>query len=289
MASPQSTSDRIVSTNPATGVPLGDVADMDAGRVADAVERARKAQLEWRQLALGERCERVRQYAVELMARADEVIDLLVKEAGKTRQEALGHEVMIVADLVTYFAKHAEKILADEKIPLHLLRHRASYLHYVPRGVVGIIAPWNFPFSIPMGEALMALIAGNAVVIKPSEVTPLIALKAKDLADGCGLPADLVQVVTGRGQTGAALIDSGIDFCVFTGSVLTGKKVAAACGERLIPCTLELGGKAPAIVCADADLGRAARAIVWGGFANSGQVCASVERVYAHQSVSTLR
>jgi acyl-CoA reductase-like NAD-dependent aldehyde dehydrogenase len=194
-------------------------------------------------------------------------------------------EIILVADLVRYFVKHAPEMLAPEQVPLHLMKHRASYLHFVPRGVVGVIAPWNFPFSIPLGETLMALIAGNGVVMKPSEVTPLIALKARELYLAAELPPDLFQVVTGRGPTGAALIDSGIDYCVFTGSVATGKKVAAACGERLIPCTLELGGKAPAIVCGDADVDRAAQAIVWGGFANSGQVCASVERVYAVDGV----
>jgi len=148
-----------------------------------------------------------------------------------------------------------------------------------------VIAPWNFPFSIPMGEVAMALIAGNGVVLKPSEVTPLIALKAKELADAAGLPPDLFQVVTGRGPTGSALIDAGVQYVIFTGSVATGKKVGAACGERLIPCTLELGGKAPAIVCADADLDRTAQALAWGAFANSGQVCCSVERVYVHEAV----
>jgi succinate-semialdehyde dehydrogenase/glutarate-semialdehyde dehydrogenase len=165
------------------------------------------------------------------------------------------------------------------------MKHRRSYLHYAPRGVVGIIAPWNFPFAIPVGQAMMALIAGNAVVLKPSEIAPLVAIKAKELADACGVPPDLFRVVTGRGETGAALVDAGIDYCLFTGSVSTGQQVAAACGERLVPHTLELGGKAPAIVCADADLERAAGAITWGAFANAGQVCASVERVYAHQSV----
>ncbi|MGZ3407258.1 MAG: aldehyde dehydrogenase family protein, partial [Polyangia bacterium] len=139
--------------------------------------------------------------------------------------------------------------------------------------------------GIATGEMLMALIAGNAVVLKPSEVTPLIALKTKELFDASGMPTELFQVVPGRGAAGAALIDSGIDYCIFTGSTATGKKVGAACGERLIPCVLELGGKAPAIVCADADLDRTARALVWGAFANQGQVCVSVERVYAHQSV----
>jgi succinate-semialdehyde dehydrogenase/glutarate-semialdehyde dehydrogenase len=275
----------ITSINPATGEAIDHVPDMSAEDVRTAVEKARAAQRDWARLSLDQRCRRVAKLADVLMTEAENVIDLLVREAGKTRQEALGMEVIVVADLIRYFTKHAPEMLAPEPIPLHLLKHRASYLHFVPRGVVGIIAPWNFPFSIPIGEVVMSLIAGNAVVLKPSEVTPLIALEAKRLHVAADLPPDLFQVVTGRGPTGAALIDSGINYCVFTGSVATGKKVAAACGERLIPCTLELGGKAPAIVCADADLERAAQAITWGGFANSGQVCASVERVYAVDQV----
>jgi succinate-semialdehyde dehydrogenase/glutarate-semialdehyde dehydrogenase len=275
----------ITSTNPANATTLGTVPEQSAEEVRAAVDAARAAQREWAKLPIEARCRRVLRYAEVLMARAEEVIDLLVKEGGKTRLEALGMEVIVVADLVRYFAKHAPDMLAPEPISLHLLKHRASYLHFVPRGVIGVIAPWNFPFSIPLGETMMSLIAGNGVVLKPSEVTPLIALKSREIYLAADLPPDLFQVVTGRGATGAALIDSGIDYCVFTGSVATGKKIAAACGERLIPCTLELGGKAPAIVCADADLDRAAQAIAWGGFANSGQVCASVERVYAVDSI----
>src|SRR5690606_13768206 len=131
----------------------------------------------------------------------------------------------------------------------------------------------------------LALVAGNAVVIKPSEVTPLIALRAKEVWDQAGLPNELLQIVPGYGPTGAALIDAGIDFCVFTGGVATGKRVAAACGERLIPCVMELGGKAPLVACADADVERAARAAVYGVFTNAGQVCISVERVYAHREI----
>jgi succinate-semialdehyde dehydrogenase/glutarate-semialdehyde dehydrogenase len=280
--SPKST---IISVNPATGAPLGEVPDMTAEQVHAAIEAARAAQREWATIPLEQRCKRVLRFAEVLMERADEVIDLLVAEAGKTRLEALGMEVVVVADIVRYFCKHAPEMLAPEPIPLHLLKHRASYLHFTPRGVIGIIAPWNFPFSIPIGETVMSLIAGNGVVLKPSEVTPLIALKARELFVAADLPPALFQVVTGRGPAGAALIDGGINYCVFTGSVATGKKVAAACGERLIGCTLELGGKAPAIVCDDADLDRTAQAITWGGFANSGQVCASVERVYVTEAV----
>ena len=275
----------ITSINPATGVPLGEVPDQGPAEIRAAVDAARQAQRAWGALSVEERAGRVVRFAEVLMARSEEVIDLLVREGGKTRIEALGMEVIVVADLVRYFAKHAPRMLAPEPIPLHLLKHRASYLHFVPRGVIGIIAPWNFPFSIPIGETMMALIAGNGVVLKPSEVTPLIARLARELYLAADLPPDLFQVVTGRGAAGAALINAGIDYCVFTGSVATGKRVAAACGERLIPCTLELGGKAPAVVCADADLDRTAQAIAWGGFANSGQVCASVERVYAVDAI----
>ncbi len=275
----------ITSINPATGQPIGEVPDMSEADVRAAVAAARLCQKDWARLPIETRCRRVARFAEVLMSRAEEVIDLLVREAGKTRMEALGMEIVLVADLVRYFAKHAPEMLAPEPVPLHLMKHRASYLHFVPRGVVGVIAPWNFPFSIPIGETMMSIIAGNAVVLKPSEVTPLIALEAKELYLAADLPPELFQVVTGRGGAGAALIDAGINYCVFTGSVATGKKVAAACGERLIPCTLELGGKAPALVCGDADIDRTAQAITWGGFANSGQVCASVERVYAVASI----
>jgi succinate-semialdehyde dehydrogenase/glutarate-semialdehyde dehydrogenase len=275
----------ILSRNPATGQVLGEVPAMSADEVRAAVARARAAQRDWARLPVRERARRVAAFKDEILTRAEEVIDLLVKEGGKTRSEALGMEVVIAVDLADYFVKRAHKILAPQPIPLHLLKNKKSYVHFAPRGVIGIISPWNFPFSIPLGETIMALIAGNGVVLKPSEITPLIALKAKELYDACGLPRDLFQVVTGRGPTGAALIDAGVNQVVFTGSVATGRKVAAACGERLIPCILELGGKAPAIVCADADLERTANALVWGAFANSGQVCASVERVYAHEAV----
>lgn len=275
----------IVSYAPATGEALGEVPIQGADEVRAAVERARGAQEAWALLPIEERCQRILRFRDALVDRAEEVVELLVKECGKPRAEALTHEVMITADLATYYAKRAHKVLAPREIELHLFKHRRSYVHYAPRGVVAIISPWNFPLVIPVGDTITALIAGNAVVLKPSEVTPLIALKAKEIYDAAGLPDDLFQVVTGDGSTGAALIDTHPDKVVFTGSVSTGRKVATACGQRLIPCTMELGGKAAAIVCADADLERAARGIVFGGFANSGQVCISVERVYAHDSV----
>jgi acyl-CoA reductase-like NAD-dependent aldehyde dehydrogenase len=276
---------KIKSFAPATGELVGEAPNTTAEEVRQAVQRARRAQEAWGALPVAERARRILRFRDAIVDRSDEVIDLLVRECGKPRHEALLHEVMVVADVATYFAKHAEAILGPRQLSLHLMKHRKSYLHYVPRGVVGVISPWNYPFQLPLRDAVTALLAGNAAVIKPSEVTPMVALKAKEIWDGAGLPEDLLQVVTGYGPTGAALIDAGIQFLIFTGGVATGKRVAAACGERLIPCVMELGGKAPLIACSDAEVERTARAITFGGFSNCGQVCISVERVYAHRDV----
>ena len=156
--------------NPATGEVIAEIAVAGADEVRAAVARARQAQRSWGALSVAERARRVRALKDELVARAEEVIDAIVAESGKTRPEALGMEVLLVVDLIDYFCKRAEHILAPQPIPLHLLKHRRSYLHFAPRGVVGIIAPWNFPFSIPVGEAVMAILAGNGVVLKPSEM-----------------------------------------------------------------------------------------------------------------------
>ncbi|EYF07332.1 aldehyde dehydrogenase family protein [Chondromyces apiculatus] len=275
----------VKSYAPATGELLGEAPNMGPDEVRAIVARAKRAQEAWGALSIEERCERVLRFRDAIVDRADEIIDLLSRECGKPRHEALLHEVMVVADIATFFTKVAPQALAPREVPLHLMKHRRSFLHYGPRGVIGVISPWNYPFQLPLRDVLLAVIAGNAAVLKPSEVTPLIALKAKEVWDGAGLPEDVFQVVTGYGPTGAALIDAGIQLCVFTGGVSTGKRVAAACGERLIPCVMELGGKAPLIACADADIERTAQAIVFGGFSNAGQVCISVERVYAHKQV----
>jgi succinate-semialdehyde dehydrogenase/glutarate-semialdehyde dehydrogenase len=270
---------------PATGELLGELRVTTREEVFDAVARARRAQAAWGILPVSERAARLERFRDAIVERADEVVDVITKECGKPRNEALLHEVFTVADLASYYCKNAARILAPEELDLHFLKYRKAAVHYVPRGVIGIISPWNYPFCIPMGDVFAALVTGSAVVVKPSEVTPLVMLKAKEIYDSTGLPEDLFQVVVGYGATGGALIDAGIQKLVFTGGVETGKKVAAACGERLIPCVMELGGKAPAIVAEDADVERAARAIVFGGFANSGQICISVERVYAHEKV----
>jgi acyl-CoA reductase-like NAD-dependent aldehyde dehydrogenase len=278
---------RVRSYAPATGELLGEVPVHTKDEVDAVVARARKAQAAWGVLPVEERAERLLRFRDAIVERADEIVEIVSKECGKPRQEALVHEVTVIADMATYYCRNAARILAPQEIPMHLLKHRASVVHFVPRGVVGIISPWNFPFSIPMGDVLAALITGSAAVVKPSEVTPLTMKKAKEIFDSTGLPEDLFGIVTGYGPTGGALIESGIQKLVFTGGVETGKRVASACGAHLVPCVMELGGKAPLIACADADLERTARAIVYGGFANAGQVCISVERVYAHKDIYT--
>jgi acyl-CoA reductase-like NAD-dependent aldehyde dehydrogenase len=270
---------------PATGELLAELPVAPPAEVAAVVARAKKAQAAWAVLTIEERASRLLRFRDALLERVDEMVDLIALETGKPRQEALLHEVFVALDLMTYYAAEAPRALAEQTIDFHLFRHRRGTVRYAPAGVVGVISPWNFPLVIPIGTVVAALVAGNAVVVKPSEVTPLVMLKAKEIYDATGMPEDLFSVVVGYGETGAALIDGGIQRMVFTGAVATGKKVGAACGARLIPCVLELGGKAPLIARADADIEKTARAIAYGGLANAGQACVSVERIYAHEKI----
>src|SRR5438309_7335215 len=271
---------------PGSGKLVGEVRVSTAAQVREATAAARSAQKGWSRKSFKERAHVLLRFKQLVLDRADALADLLVRENGKTRNEALFMEVLPVADLTHYFARNAARLLRDERVSLHMFPHKKSYLRFYPRGVIGIISPWNYPFSIPGGDAVMALMAGNGVVIKPSEFTPLVAEKLRALLEEAGLPRGLVGVVHGKGDVGAELIRSGVNMIVFTGSVATGRKVNVTAAEQMIPCVLELGGKDPAIVLPDADLDSAAAKIAWGAFANSGQTCASVERVYVHDSVA---
>src|SRR2546428_7630047 len=197
-------------------------------------------------------------------------------------------ELATTLDLMQYFARKTASLLRPRRVSVGLYwsMGRSSYEIYKPLGVVGIISPWNFPWATPLDEVVMALLAGNAVVLKPSELTPLTGLKIKDVFKRAGLADGVLQVVTGDGSTGAALVGAGVDKILFTGSVATGKRVAEAAAKYLTPVVLELGGKDPMIVLDDANIPHAARGAVWGAFANSGQTCASVERCYVHESIA---
>jgi acyl-CoA reductase-like NAD-dependent aldehyde dehydrogenase len=284
--------EEVVSFNPATGKEIGRVHQASAREVREAVTRARAAQKDWAALPFRVRGRYVMRAREILLAQMDEVARLVSDEMGKPVAEALSTEIAPVLDLMQYFARKSEKLLRAEKINVGLYGWlgRASKVVHVPLGVVGIISPWNFPLSIPLGEVTMALMAGNAVVLKPSEVTALVGVRIGEIFAQAGLPAGLLTIVSGGGTVGAALVAGGpdwrVDKVMFTGSVATGKKIAAAAAETLTPVVLELGGKDPMIVCRDADLAMAARAAVWGAFTNSGQACSSVERVYVHSSVA---
>jgi succinate-semialdehyde dehydrogenase/glutarate-semialdehyde dehydrogenase len=267
-------------SNPATGETIARVPIHDDAAVRAIVGRARAAQVPWGALSVGERCARLRPFLTRLMDEGPSLVDLLVREGGKSVADATAEASFIVLP-ARYYLRHGPRVLKPTRVRMSMFKNLGGHVAWHPRGVAGIISPWNYPFLIPAYELFGALVAGNAAVVKPSEWTPLVMLRTKEIWDRSGAPSDLLQVVTGLGPTGSALIDSGVDLIHFTGSVAVGRRVAAACGERLVPCVLELGGKAPAIIAPGADLDQAASSLVWGAFFNSGQTCIATERVYA--------
>ncbi len=278
----------LISTNPADGSEVGRVAVDQAVDVRAAVERSRDVFHKWKTTTFAERKELVMRARELILADIDGIAKLISAESGKPFGEAIAMEIAPVLDLMQWIARGAEKMLRPRRvgIGLYALMGRSSKVVYKPLGVVGIIPAWNYPFSIPLGEAVMALMAGNTVVIKPSELTPLVGLKIGEIFEKAGAPSGLVQVVTGAGETGAALVDAAPDKIMFTGSVATGKKIAEAAAKNLTSCVLELGGKDPMIVFEDANLELAAGAAVWGAFCNAGQSCSSVERLYVQESAA---
>lgn len=280
--------DEIISTNPATGEEVGRVSITSADEVRAAVERGREEFQSWRKTSFAERKRLVMAAREVILAEMDEIALLISRESGKPVAEALSMEIAPVLDLMQHFARNAEKLLKPRRIGigLYALMGRSSRIVYQPLGVVGIIPAWNYPFSIPLGEAVMSLMAGNTVVLKPSELTPFVGLKIGEIFAKAGFPANAVQIVCGAGETGAALVEAAPDKIMFTGSVGTGKRIAAAAAKNLTSTVLELGGKDAMVVFEDANLELAAGAAVWGAFCNAGQSCSSVERLYVHESVA---
>lgn len=274
--------------DPSTGEEIGRAPLMDANAVAAAVSRARSAQPEWAKLSYRKRARFILRAREIVLDQLEEIAKLISRETGKPATEAIAMEIVPTLDLMHYFAKTTHQLLARPEIDIgqYNLMYRWSYIVYKPLGVVGIISPWNFPWATPLDEVVMALMAGNAVVVKPSELTPLTALKIGEIFKQAQLPEGLLEIVTGDGSTGAALVEAGVNKIMFTGSVNTGKRVAEAAAKHLTPVVLELGGKDPMVVLEDADLENAARAAIWGAFCNSGQACASIERCYVHESIA---
>jgi len=276
----------IAVENPATGETIATVPELGAEQVRALVGRAREAQPAWEAAGFEGRTEVLLAARRWMVANAERVIGTICAETGRPADETQFAELSYGLSALEFWAKQGPEYLADEEIrsASPFVRGRKLLVRYAPLGVVGVIGPWNYPLNNSFGDCIPALAAGNAVVLKPSEITPLTSLLMAEMLAECALPAGVFQIATGRGETGAALV-ADVDFVMFTGSIETGKKVMAKAAERLTPVSLELGGKDPMIVLADADLERAANAAVWGGLANSGQVCISVERIYVEDAV----
>jgi len=279
---------KVQSLNPATCELLAQFDAAESEEVLAAVADARRAAPAWRNLGPGGRARYLVRLKDALFRRRHDLAALVTREAGKPRLESLLAEVLVALDSLAYLAGHGPSFLEAESVPHQNLavRFKRGRLEYEPYGVIGIISPSNYPFSIPMGQLAAALMAGNTVVLKPSEFTPQAGLAIHTLAEEADLPPGVVNVVIGDAVTGAALVNSAIDKLVFTGSVATGKRIQAEAAERLLPTVLELGGKDPVIVCADADLDLASSGVVWGAFTNAGQACLSAERVYVVREVA---
>jgi acyl-CoA reductase-like NAD-dependent aldehyde dehydrogenase len=278
----------IESIDPATQEVNARFAITPPSELPATFERARAAQKEWSARPLRERCAKLRDLRDAIFALRDEIADVVTREAGKPRVEAIFAEVLLALDTADFLARQAPRWLRPEPVPHHsiAMKAKSGWIEFSPLGVVAIISPWNYPFSIPMAQVIPALVAGNAVLLKPSELTPWCGQLVGELVAQANFPPGLVQVLQGGGESGAAMIEAGPDKVFFTGSVATGQRIAEACAKKLIPSVLELGGKDAMIVLSDADLDVASSAAVWGGFMNCGETCISVERIYVEPSIA---
>jgi len=279
---------RLESFNPATGDPVGSVETVKPQGVQAVVDDVAEVQPFWAQLSLEDRARYLRKAADVLVEEVDEVAQLLTREQGKPITESYTMEVVPTLDVLHWCADNGPGILADEPIRMGqaIFLSKKAKLAYEPLGVVGVISPWNYPWAIPFDEAAIALMAGNGVVLKPASLTPLLGERIRETFEKAGLPEGLVRVVHGGGAIGSALCESTAGKIFFTGSVEVGRKVGETCAKHLKGSVLELGGKDPQIVCADADLDNAISGCVWGGFANAGQTCSGIERAYVVKEVA---
>jgi aldehyde dehydrogenase (NAD+) len=283
-ATTQTSSERLSSYNPATGEVIGSVPIMSADEVDAAVARARVAAQTWSTRSFAARAEELVAFRKAIAESVDTLAEILHRENGKPILEAYV-EVLNALSHLQHATARAEKAMATRKVSSGVLANFRSTISYHPLGVIGVIGPWNYPLFTPMGSISYALAAGNTIVWKPSELTPLIALEIEKIAKRTFALPDVLQVVTGAGATGAALAKAAVDKVAFTGSAPTGRRVMIAAAERLTPVLLELGGKDPMIVDDDADIAAAAEAAVFGGLTNAGQACVSIERIYVAAAV----
>ena len=284
--------ERIVKYNPATLEPVGELDATSPDEIPRIIHKARAAQAGWAALPLEERREVLKRLQAHVAANIETISRTICEETGKPRMEAINADMMSALSATMYSVEKMPSLFRPRgtdfgKLSL-MMRYlgRRSYIQPRPLGVIAIIAPWNYPFGIPFSQAVMAVAAGNAVVLKPSSETPFTGLELRKAFIAAGVPEDLVQGVIGSGsKVGNALASSNVDRVIFTGSTEVGRKIMAAAAQRLNPVTMELGGKDPMVVLADADLPRAAEAAAWGCYVNAGQTCVCIKRIYVHESV----
>jgi succinate-semialdehyde dehydrogenase/glutarate-semialdehyde dehydrogenase len=288
MPAPAVLSTSLPSLDPATGEVLGHFEATHASALPGLLTRARRAQADWAATPLRARCSLLNALRNQIYKRRTELAAAVIRETGKPRVEALFADLFVTLDSASYYATFAPSLLQPEPVRHHSVAVKAKTGRVVfdPYGVIAVIGAWNYPLAIPMGQIIPAVVAGNAVVLKPSELTPWCGALIGELFEQAGFPPGVVQIAQGGGELGDALIAAGPDKVIFTGSVATGKLVAASCARRLIPCVLELGGKDAMLILADADIEVVSSAAVWGGFTNCGQACLSVERIYVEQAVA---
>ncbi len=287
MRSASTASVSVERRSPVDGSLLGTFPSASEDEVREAVAAARAAAPAWAARPVAERVRAVERLADVIGRDGVERIGTICADTGKPRFEALMTELLSVPLFVRDYARRAPRVLRSRRAPTSLLfKPRSARVDHLPHGVVAVIAPWNFPLQLALVPTISALLAGNTVVLKPSEVTPLVSRTIEALLREAGLSPELVHVVHGDGETGAALCRAPVDMIFFTGSPATGRRVMAAAAERLVPVELELGGNDPMIVRADAPIERAARAAVWGGMLNAGQMCISVERILVDEAVA---
>ncbi|WP_156754532.1 aldehyde dehydrogenase family protein [Actinokineospora pegani] len=285
MTSVQSTTTTFDSLNPATDEVVGTHPVHTAEQVGAAVRRAEAAAAWWASLGFDGRAERLQRWKGIITRRAAQLADVVHAETGKPHADAM-IEIILAIDHTAWAAKNARKVLgAKRRSPGLLMSNQAAWVEYQPLGVVGVIGPWNYPVFTPMGSIAYALAAGNAVVFKPSEHTPGVGQWLVDTFADAVPEHPVFQLVTGFGETGAALCRAGVGKLAFTGSAATGRKIMAACAETLTPVLIEAGGKDAMLVDADADVDAAADGALWGGMSNAGQTCVGIERVYVHEQV----
>lgn len=277
-----------VDMNPATGQLMGAVPNTDLSHFDEMMDKARSAQTAWGALSFKQRAQYVLKMRDYIVQNADELAKVVSDSNGKTHMDAMSTEVVPCAAACDWYAKKTKKVLKPKLRPLGsvMFFHKLTKMEHVPLGVVGIISPWNYPLSIPFGEVVMGLMAGNAIMLKVAEATTLVGEAIQKIVNAAGLPDGVFTMVYGRGsEVSNAMLQGGINKLFFTGSVPAGKSIMTAAAQTLTPLSLELGGNDPAIVLNDADVERTSNGLVWAAYQNAGQSCGGAERLYVQEGI----